>query len=141
MLENPEKQKHFLKICFLMNDFIRKLAWEPIFDWSQPSHLGIKISLFQWLFLSKDFDWEVKLKTASVWTKIFTKHKQDSDRNESLQNCGFFNGLILGLTDYEGSVRGRFEELLEELEDDLNLREEHCLNKIQKVKILNKLIY
>ena len=64
-------------------------------------------------------------------------HKQDSDRNESLQNCGFFNGLILGLTDYEGSVRGRFEELLEELEDDLNLREEHCLNKIQKVKVLN----
>ena len=73
------------------------------------------------------------MKTASVWSRMFDRRAHDPDRNMLLQSCGFFNGLILGLCDYESSVRVRFETLVEKMEAEIDLREENCLRKIQKV--------
>jgi hypothetical protein len=70
--------------------------------------------------LSKDFDWEVKVKSAQFWTEILqqqlVKHEEASHQLlVSLEQHQFFTALQLGLTDYEISVNVAFKPLLLQL--------------------------
>jgi hypothetical protein len=64
--------------------------------------------------LSKDFDWEVKVKSAQFWTEILNQqHVTDEwELAARLEQHSLFTALRLGLTDYETSVQGAFKRLL-----------------------------
>jgi hypothetical protein len=70
--------------------------------------------------LSKDFDWEVKVKSAQFWTEILQqqllKHEQVSQPLlTTLEQHQLFTALQLGLTDYEISVKAAFKPILLQL--------------------------
>jgi hypothetical protein len=65
--------------------------------------------------LAKDFDWEVKVKSAQFWTEILNQQQQVKDEWElaaRLEQHSLFTALRLGLTDYETSVQAAFKRLL-----------------------------
>ena len=73
--------------------------------------------------LSKDFDWEVKVKAAQFWSEILRQLQQQQTTNQleqqqtihQLQQHHLFTALRLGLTDYEASVQAAFRPLLTSL--------------------------
>jgi hypothetical protein len=64
--------------------------------------------------LAKDFDWEVKVKSAQFWTEILNQQKvtNESELAARLEQHSLFTALRLGLTDYETSVQAAFKRLL-----------------------------
>jgi hypothetical protein len=65
--------------------------------------------------LAKDFDWEVKVKSAQFWTGILNQQQQVANEWElaaRLEQHSLFTALRLGLTDYETSVQAAFRRLL-----------------------------
>jgi hypothetical protein len=65
--------------------------------------------------LSKDFDWEVKVKSAQFWTGILNQQQHVKDEWElaaRLEQHSLFTALRLGLSDYETSVQAAFKRLL-----------------------------
>ncbi len=64
--------------------------------------------------LAKDFDWEVKVKSAQFWTGILNQQhvKDEWELAARLEQHSLFTALQLGLTDYETSVQAAFKRLL-----------------------------
>jgi hypothetical protein len=64
--------------------------------------------------LAKDFDWEVKVKSAQFWTGILNQQQvaDEWELAERLEQHSLFTALRLGLTDYETSVQAAFKRLL-----------------------------
>jgi len=83
--------------------------------------------------LTKDFDWEVKLKSANFWRKILERSRSECDRILFLERIGATSAIILGLSDYELPVKQAFREVVESLMTELEL--EQSVTKFKKLDL------
>jgi Domain of unknown function (DUF4042) len=94
-------------------DLLAQLAGRP--ELVSPTRLQ-RLEVLMISVLSKDFDWELKVKSAHFWTEILQQqlleHEQTSQRLlTTLEQHQLFTALHLGLLDYEISVKAAFKPI------------------------------
>jgi len=116
----PDTSTRGIDFCDLFSDqerlrmvTIAADLWTSIED----GELADKMKFFVLLTQQYDTFWEARLKTTNFWKSVKEKCLKLDNKIDQLryleENC-FFTGIILGLLDYEESVKAEYQKMIEE---------------------------